>query len=196
MRNLIILALIGLLLAAPVTLLLASQQSVQADVIAAAERGDVQALAARVDFDKLRVFLKHDLKAKKADTSPIGAAYANAGPAAANIDQVVDYYVQPENIAILYAMRQSAFENIPVERFIVRQGLSPVYGFQMTFGLPPEALPEGAARVAAERFQVRAVFRLSGLTWKVHELHVPLFMVPKHTYSQPAVDIFAPAPRR
>ena len=192
MRALVILALAGLLIVLPAAVWFYSQKSVEAEVIAAIERNDVSALAARVDFDKLRAFLKEDLRTKKADKSPIGSLYASSGPSVENIDKVVDYYVQPENIEILYYLRQSTFEDIPVERFIVKRGFSPVYGFTMTFGLPPEAMKDGAARMAAERFQVRIVFRLSGLTWKVAELHAPLFMVPEHVYSQPAVQIFAP----
>lgn len=192
MRSLIFIAAAALLLALPAGVLFFSQQKVEAEVVAAVNQADVAALAARVDFDKLRVFLKQDLQAKKADKSPIGSLYANAGPSAGNIDKVVDYYVQPDNIAILYYLRESTFEQIPVERFIVGRGFSPLYGFSLTFGLPPEAVQDGAARAAAERFQVRVVFRLSGLTWKVSELHAPMFMVPKHVYNQPAVDIFAP----
>ena len=195
MRTLVILALAGLLISLPASVLLYSQKKVEAEVVAAVSQGDVNALAARVDFDKLRAFLKQDLHAKKADKSPIGSALANSGPSAANIDKVVDYYVQPDNIAILYYLYESTFEQIPVDRFIVKRGFSPLYGFSMTFGLPPEAVQQtGAAQAAADRFQVRAVFRLSGLTWKVAELHAPLFMVPRHVYNQPAVQIFAPKP--
>lgn len=195
MRALIILALVAAFVTIPAAVWLYGQKSVEAELVAALERNDPAAVAVRVDFDKLRAFLKQDLLAKKNDKSPIGSLYARSGPDIHNIDKVVDYYAQPENIAILTYMRNSTFPDIPVGTFIVSRGYAPLYGFSMTFGLPPEALKDSAMRAAAERFQVRAVFRLSGLTWKLAELHAPLFMVPEHTYSQPAVEIFAPQPR-
>lgn len=195
MRSLMILAIVAAIAILPAAIWLYGQKSIEAELVAALERNDTSAVAARVDFDKLRAFLKQDLLAKKNDKSPIGALYASSGPATNNIDKVVDYYVQPENIAILTYLRNTTFPDIPISTFIVSRGYAPAYGFSLTFGLPPEALKDSAMRAAAERFQVRAVFRLSGLTWKLAELHAPLFMVPEHTYSQPAVQIFAPPHR-
>ncbi len=196
MRGLIVFALVAALLALPASVWFYGQKSVEAEMIDALTRNDSAGVAARVDFDRLRAFLKQDLLAKKNDKSPIGSLYAASGPATTSIDKVVDYYVQPQNIAILPYLHKTTFPDIPVQDFILSRGYAPPYGFSLTFGLPPQALSDSAMRAAAERFQVRAVFRLSGLTWKLAELHAPLFMVPAHVYSQPAVEIFAPQARR
>ena len=87
------------------------------------------------DFDRLRAFLKQDLLAKKNDKSPIGSLYAASGPATTNIDKVVDYYVQPQNIAILPYLHKTTFPDIPVRDFILSRGYAPPYGFSLTFGL-------------------------------------------------------------
>lgn len=191
MRGIIVILIVAAMSAAAGIFWYASARSVPAEVIAAMEQGDVAGLAARVDFDALRAFLKEDLRAKKNDKSPIGSLTAGAGPSMDKIDSVVDYYVQPENIPIIYAMRDSAARDIPVEKFVVSRGYVAPYGFSLTFGAPPELLKDGA-RAIADRYRVTVVFTLSGGAWKITEMRVPLYMVPQFTYSQPAVDIYAP----
>ncbi len=195
MRGLLIFFLVIGMVTAAGLFLFYSQKAVEAEVAAAIERGDVAGLAARIDFDNLRSFLKQDLLAEKNDKSPIGGLYAGTGPDISKIDAVVDYYVQPENIAILYEMRDTAAKDIPVTAFIVGRSFAPLYGFALTFGAPPELTKDSGARAIADRYRVRLVFRLRGFKWQVSEMHVPIFMVPAFTYSQPAVDIYAPRRR-
>lgn len=195
MRPLFIYLIVFALIAALGGGLFYAQKSVEAEVVSAIERADIDALAARVDFEALRAFLKEDIRRQKTDTSPLGRHMTSAGPSIDKIDAVVDYYVQPANIEILYYMRNSAAADVPVQSFVVSRGYAPPYGFALTFGAPPELVQDSAAKLAAERYKVRAVFGLSGFKWKITELHAPLFMVPRTAYSQPAVDIFAPKRR-
>lgn len=162
------------------------------ELVAASQGNDAAAFAARVDWEGLRAFLKEDLAAQK--KSPIGASM---GPDAGRIGAIVDYFIQPENVGILYYWHDEVFKGIPERDFIHASGFAPPFGFYVTLALPDAALQENAqARAFRDRMKVRAVFRLDGLTWKVRELHVPLFMVPRHVYNVPAIDVYGPPGKR
>lgn len=157
-------------------------------MIEASKKDDVQAFASYVDWDALRAFLKQDLAAQK--KTPVGASF---GPEVSKIDDVVDYYVLPENIAIAFYYHAEMFGNLPEENFILAKGYAPPFGFQVTVGYPRAAAAEGPQLAAArERIKATFVFGLDGLSWKIKEMHVPVFMVPRHVYSTPAVQVFGP----
>ncbi len=160
------------------------------EVIEAVKNRDLPALAERIDWDGLRAFLKEDIADKKAR---LGQQGASIGPSADRIDEIVDYYVQPENIALLYYYRDLWFRNIPEEAFIESRSYFPLFGYQMTLTYPDGAgVPGGAELVAMMRgnLRARAVFRLDGLTWRIRELHVPIFLVPRQSYTAPALQYF------
>lgn len=163
------------------------------DLVAASQKDDVAAFAERVDFDAVRAFLKQDLNRQR--TMPLFQG-VSAGLSEQKISEVVDYYVQPENIDILYYYHEQVFENLPERDFIHSITYTPPYGFSVTVGFPKtvstsNAQGDAAAIAAArDRFKVRAVFALDGLTFKMKELHVPIFMTPRHVYSTPAVKVF------
>jgi hypothetical protein len=165
--------------------LMYSQRAVTAELAEAVRRNDAAAFGARIEWNSLREFLKTDLDGKK---KLPGAQ--NTGPAPDQIARVVDYYVQPENIDLLFYFREELFRDVPVEDFIYERGFSPPFGFSLTLGWPKNIQKGEVPSVLLERMKVRIVFRLDGLTWKAEEMHVPLFMVPDHVYSEPAVKVF------
>ena len=169
-----------------------SREAVIAEFVRASQNNDVNAMANRIDFVSVRASLKEDLKRQK---SP-GLFVAQGGPALDSIDRVIDYYVQPENIAILYYYYDMTFEGIAETQFIREKGYTPLLGFQIVLGMPDTAT-KGDAMVSSMREQVKArlVFGLDGLTWKVKEIYMPAFMVPAHTYSQTALEVFGPKKR-
>ena len=161
-----------------------SRDAVIDELVAASQKNDVTVFAARVDWEALRGFLKNDLAAQK--RSPLGSSF---GPDLSQIDKVVDYYVQPENIDIAFYYHEDVFTGIPERDFIVAEGFAPPFGFSMTLGFP-KSVDAKEIPAAKDRLKARFVFRLDGLTWKIKEMHVPIFMVPRHVYSTPAVKVY------
>jgi hypothetical protein len=182
--------LIALILISPLTWFgyTYSRDATIAGMIEASKQDNVDAFASYVDWEGLRAQLKQDLTAQK--KSPIGASF---GPEASKINDVVDYYVLPENIAIAFYYHAEVFENLPEENFILSKGYAPPFGFQITLGYP-QNVSGGGAEIAAARQRIKAkfVFGLDGLSWKIKEMHVPIFMVPRHVYSTPAVRVYGP----
>lgn len=165
-----------------------SRDATIAGMIDASKLDNVDAFAAYVDWDALRAQLKQDLAAQK--KTPIGASF---GPDAGKINDVVDYYVLPENIAIAFYYHAEVFGNLPEENFILSKGYAPPFGFQITVGYPRNVSADGAQVAAArERIKAKFVFGLDGLSWKIKEMHVPIFMVPRHVYTTPAVRVYGP----
>jgi hypothetical protein len=164
------------------------QNKVLTEMIAASRKDDVAALAARVDWESLRAFVAEDLAAQK---KFVGAQGATIGPAEAEITKVVDYYLKPENIDILYYQHQKRLPQSREEDFIGGQGYAPPFGFQVTLVYPKKAVTADPILSAIkDRIKVKFVFGLDGLTWKVKEMHVPLYLAPSQTYEVPAVKIF------
>ena len=170
-----------------------SKNAVVGEIIAASRRGDVAGFAARVDWVPLRAFLKQDLTAQKKSLGAYGEAM---GPPLSRIEKVVDYYVQPENIDIAYYYHEELFPQVKEEDFIDSTGYAFPFGFQVTLGFPKDVSVEDVPQVMKDRMKARFVFRLNGLTWKIKEMHVPLFMVPAYVYDTPAVKVYGrPKPR-
>lgn len=162
------------------------------ELVAAAKADDAEAVAARVDWDGLRAQLKELIRAQKA---AMGQHAAMAGPDDAQIDAVVDYYVMPENIPILFYHHDLIFPGVAEEDFIHSVSYYPPFGWQMTVGYPKNAEGQGGelATLAQDRLKVRLIFRLDGLTWKLSEMQVPIYMVPRGTTpNMPAIDLYGP----
>lgn len=160
------------------------------EVVAAADRHDVNAASARVDWEDLRAQLKASIAEQKKQLAQYSA---NIGPNENQIGPVVDYYVQPENIGILYHYHDVLFPKVPVRDFIDSASYYPPFGFQVTFGYPKNRpVSDPSLALLKDRIKVRAVFTLDGFTWKISQLHVPVVLVPRQTYPQPAIRLFGP----
>ena len=120
-----------------------SKSKVVDEMIDAAHRADVAAFSSRIDWAGAREYAKADLAKQKG-----GIGGDQMGPAKTEIPPVVDYYMQPANLDILFYLREELFPNIPEKDFIQSISYSPPYGFTVTVGLPktvgggeiPEAL--------------------------------------------------------
>ena len=121
----------------------------------------------------------------------LGSQGASVGPSLSQVDAVVDYYAQPENLGLLFHYRDLLFPKLPEEAFIESTGFFPPYGFHVVISYPDggPALGDMGA-LMKDRLKARAVFRLDGLTWKVSELHLPIFLVPRQSFSIPATEHF------
>jgi hypothetical protein len=164
-----------------------SKNAVMAEVIAASRHNDVAAFARRVDWEGLRAALKTEIAEKKASSGEYGRS---TGPDVPQIGKIVDYYVQPENIAVLYHEHAEIFPQAKEEDFIDNTGYFFPFGFQITLGYPKSVPAHDMAKVMQDRLKVTLIFQLQGLTWKLRRMDVPLFMVPRQTYDRPATEIF------
>lgn len=169
------------------------------EIMQNAANDNAEELQKRIDFPALRRNLKDHLKAQKNAIQKIGIGNLDGGTARSNIDGVVDYYVQPENIKVLLALKDRHFGNTNVNAFLYdTDWVSPFspLTWQAVFGLPVASMGQSddprAALVnrARSSLQVKFVFKLDGLTWRVREMHVPLLLVPERPYNRPLTDIF------
>ncbi|MGM0422185.1 MAG: hypothetical protein ACQEQL_03700 [Pseudomonadota bacterium] len=165
-----------------------SKEDVVAEMIAASENEDVEAMAARFKWDELRVQLKENIRARKA---ALGSYGTSIGPAVSQIDDIVDYYVQPENIELAYYYHNELFPDVPENAFIREIAYAPPFGFSILMGFPTE-VDTGLSvdPMLQDRLRARFIFRLDGLTWKVHEINIPIYIVPRRAYDRPALERF------
>lgn len=165
-----------------------SKDGVVAEMIAASQNDDVDAMAARFKWDDVRANLKDRISSQK---RAMGSYGNMVGPDASKVDEIVDYYVQSENLEIAYIYHDRLFPDVDEQAFIRDIAFAPPFGFSILMGYPKDA--ENAPTVdplLQEQLQARFIFRLDGLTWKVHEINLPIFMVPTRTYQQPALQYF------
>ena len=171
----------------------AGQKNIIRELKKASQENDLQTMSNRIAWEKLRKFTKADItKTKKA----LGNYGTTIGPHLSKVDEVVDYYILPENLALLFHYHDKYFPDVTEDDFIHKIGYAPPFGFSVTLGYPENAKKgRGMNPLLKERLKVKAVFRLSPFTWKMTELHVPVFMVPERTYSWPAVQYYGLEPR-
>lgn len=164
---------------------LTAQTNVIEEMIAASKRDDATAIAGRVNWPALRNFVKDDiLQSKKG-----GIYFANLGPSETNIGPIVDHYLREENVPLLFYFRDKMFPGTPEDAFIESAGYAAPFGFYVTLAYPKVAPgnPSTEMRSLRDRLKVRFVFRLDGTTWRIKEMHVPLFMVPSQPNPLPVI---------
>lgn len=153
-----------------------NRDAVIQDMLTAATRGDTLTLERRIAWDDLRANVKDDLKQAKENQAE---AVGNIGPPISRIDELVDYYIQPENLDFLLVLKQSVYPHIQYSAFIHRDGFDPVLGFYVDVG---PARDENAADSNlpsfADRTRVRLYFTVEDGRWMITNMHVPMFMVP------------------
>lgn len=165
-----------------------SKDNVVQEMISASHAEDVSAMNERFHWEEIRATLKEKIKSQKRMLGNYGGVI---GPDITKVDEIVDYYAQPENIEIAYIYHDIIFPDVPEDAFIRDISFTPPFGFSILMGYPKNS---PSARtidpLLQERLQARFIFRLDGLTWKVHEIELPIFMVPTRTYGQPALQHF------
>lgn len=165
-----------------------STEDLVQELITASQKNDISAMADRFSWAETREATADDIKSKK---RVLGSYGRSIGPPLGKIDDIVEYYIRPENIKIAYDYHDRILKNIDEEEFIRSMGFVAPWGFEVTLGYPLNY--EGELEidpVLKEQLKATFVFRLDGLTWKVHEIQLPIFMVPHQTYQRPAVERF------
>lgn len=170
-----------------------AERNILPPVIAAFDAGDVTALEQRIAWDKLQDFLRKDIEKRMRN-----APNATEGEkSAAVIADIVEYYVQPENLRLLLQYKNHLFAQHKTQNFISDIKWSPFLSFDMVLGYPVHEADISAdprTKTPVQRLrshiQVTARFTLVGGVWKITELHVPLHLIPRHTYTRPAIEHF------
>lgn len=166
-----------------------SKDRIVENVLAMADRGDAAGIEALVDWEALCAQLKQSIALQK---KHLGTYNTHIGPADNMVAPVVDYYVQPGNLAVLFYLRDQFFAGVPAKSFLQSVGYYPPFGFHMTFGYPKGIAPRGEAVTALlqDRVKVRVIFQLTPFKWRLMALEVPIYLVPAQTYDQPLPEIF------
>lgn len=153
------------------------------ELVLAVRNKDVAAVSARIDWEGLKEQLKTDIAAQK---KAYGQAGTGIGPIATRIPAVVDHYIKEDGIKTAFYYREKLFANVPERDFIDSTGFALPFGFQVTLAYPTsQAAANPMAMAMRDRMKVKAVFGLDGLTWKIREMHVPLYMVPADAHALP-----------
>ncbi len=169
-----------------------AKERIVEELVAAAKDEDRATVEDRVDWGSIRDFAKADLK-RKSEAVRAGGQGVALGPHPSKIDEIVDFYVQPENIDLLFALRPKVFPKFETRDFVHRVSLRGLDGFEVTIGYPKA--PEGSDRFQQPVFSeqllaITFVFRLDGWTWRAKEMHVPLFMTPVNIFSDEDIERF------
>ena len=173
-----------------------TRMAVITDLKLAVKTSNEQKIIDRVAWNDLNTFLIDDLqtKASSAQNSTIFANKVKLRPK--RVPDIVDYYVRPENIRIPLIYRATLFPDVPISDFVWSVKSSDPMSFKVTAGYPKNYnRPNqnlGDFSKLTESLSVDFVFKLDGLTWKIHEMHVPIMLVPSVTYNLPATEIYIP----
>lgn len=162
---------------------LINRGAVVEELIESARTQNIDQFVDRFNWQATRDFAIQDLLDKKRKT---GQNF-DIGPDADDIPEIVEFYIQRKNTALLFYLKDQFFPDVPYDEFIWDTGFHGLTGFSVTIGYPIGRIPRGFAfePALAPTLRVQVVFELDGLTWKVKGLKVPLFMVPTQKIEAP-----------
>jgi hypothetical protein len=119
--------------------------------------------------------MKEDLQSRSRSLNSINAQLSqNLTPE--HIDRVVDYYVQPQNLILLFRLHKGYASDYDPQDFVEEVGFSGLTGFQVDFKHPDPTI--ASSLYGSQR--VEGVFQFRNMRWKMTELHVPLHYVPSY----------------
>ena len=135
---------------------------------------DLDALAARIDFDDVRGSLKRQIRdhfvgvlaKKKKDRLSQFLAAATGDP----LGQLIDMYVTPEGLAAIIS-NPRPIKNASSMAALPSPGDSPG---QVNWSVARHAFFTGPRDFAVEHEGIKLRFRFSGLSWKLHALDLEL----------------------
>lgn len=155
------------------------------ELIDSFEKGDIKSLQERIAWDDLRhslaVLMKkeQELMRGKRTGFHIDEGYT--------VDEIVDYYVQPENIDLLFYFKNKRYAREDASAFIRDIDYAPILGFYVELGRP---VKKAQAMDYYDLVTLRLYFGLDGFSYKLKEMHIPNIFLPKRTYQEPALEHF------
>lgn len=148
-----------------------TRQHVVRTVAMAAEKGDIYSLKKRTDWAELRAWMKQDLRKR---TQTIAAKSSGYEMSEKEVDDLVDYYVQPANLPSLIYFHNQLASNIDAEDFVRNVRFTGMKEMTMEISFPPQEDKPWVNYLEP----VKAVFQLDNMKWKLKKLHTPLYLVP------------------
>lgn len=174
-----------------------TRDAVLDEMISNAENRNFEELEKRFVWEELRNNIKARIRSQKKAVGKLNLGNISSGPADNRIDEVVDYFVQPDNLPVLMALKDKRFKIFGAEDFVQSVGFASPFSWTASFGLPSSRVANVSKAVnnpalvskVQSAMQVILVFELDGLTWKVTNIRLPLFMVPKRAYNRPLEQV-------
>lgn len=197
-KLLLLLCLLSLVFVASGALLTyLSRDAVLEEMLDQAKSRDFVALETRFAWEDLRTNVKERIRRQKQAVNSLNMAQISSGPSENDINDVVDYYIQPDNLPILMALKDREFPVFEPEDFVQSVGFASPFSWKASFGMPSKRVEEVSDVInnpaivskVQSAMQVTLVFELQGLTWRVTQMRVPLFMVPRRAYNEPLENI-------
>ncbi len=148
-----------------------TRQHVVNSVSVAAEQGDLYSLNTRTDWAELRAWMKEDLQRR---SQTIAAKSSGYDMSQQEIDDLVDYYVQPANLPSLIYFHNKMASNIQPREFVRNIRFTGLNEMTMELSFPPQAEKPWVNYLEP----VRAVFQLDNMTWTLKKLHTPFYLIP------------------
>lgn len=140
------------------------------EVTRAVAQGQIHIFTKNTDWNHLRSELKADLKQR--------ATYNLSLPQnEAVLENVVDYYVRPENMPDLLHYYKKHAAHLQIRDFIRRIYFSGLTEMTIEIAPPPQLDKPWLNRQAP----MRAVLRLQGTRWVLKELDAPDYLIPSRT---------------
>ncbi len=148
-----------------------TRQHVVRTMTVAAKNGDIHSLKNRTDWSELRAWMKEDLRNR---TKTIAAKSSGYEMSEKEVDDLVDYYVQPANLPSLIYFHNQLADNVDIEDFVRNVRFTGMKEMTMEISFPPQEDKPWINYLEP----VKAVFQLDNMKWKLKKLHTPLYLVP------------------
>lgn len=176
---------IGVVLAFGYMITSFAQNRVTDELVQAFESGDIETLQERVDWESLRHSLIVSMKKEQELIHDKRRNFrADEGY---KVEDIVDYYLQPENIDLLFYFKNRRYPRENARAFIRDTDYAPILGFYVELGRP---VKDNRTMDYYDLVSPRLYFGLDGLTYKLKEMHVPNIFLPTRTYEESALDHF------
>ena len=161
----------GTLLAAWLLFQEATKKSLVDELATAARQGDFHVLQKHTDWDSVRNWLKTDLK-KRSTVNTANTAAARPD----QVDQIVDYYVRPDNLPSLLYYYNANAGHVSPEAFVRDVRFSGITQVTVEIAAPPQFDKPWLNNQPP----VRAVFDfdLKEMGWKLKKLDAPDYLIP------------------
>ena len=160
-------------------------------LVEAVQAGKGEALESYIHWDKLRAYLKRDLKNKAASIRK-AESVPGFGPKPEEMAELVAHYATPKGIEMALAIKKQLYPDTSPRAFIADRSIEGPSSFSVTLALPEKIKRKGDLQLSKKKhppkgkfLRVRLVFERQGwhLHWRATQMHVPVFLVPPEIYT-------------
>ena len=159
----------GTLLAAWLITQDAAKRSLINDFATATQNGDIYRLSSTLDWNSVRAHLKQDILSDNVRSEHAGLP---TQPEAVN--ELVNYYVRPENVPMLISMYKNGARDIDPKAFIQEVNFSGWREITMHIAAPPQFQQPWINRLKP----VEVIMTLETSGWKIKRIRPPEYLIP------------------